>query len=76
MKDEKLSGPVIIRNRGKLELGKITKTYKRKKIRYYNVMTERGILLEHLTTDSSFPCYIQPDFKRLADTLSPTTPNE
>ena len=76
MKDEKLSGTVIIRNRGILELGKITKTYKRKKIRYYDVMTERGILLEHLTIDSSFPCYIQPDFKRLVDTLSPTTPNE
>lgn len=67
MKEEKLSGRVVLKNRNKLEFGTIVQTYRRKKIRYYDVMTERGVLLEMVSTDSNFPCYIQVDYKRLAD---------
>jgi len=56
-KDDK----VILENRGIKEFGTIVRKWRRKDITYFNVMTERGIKLEGVTTDCSFPCYINED---------------
>ena len=52
---------VILNNRGKKEFGTISKSWRRKEIHYFNIKTERGIELEGITFDSSFPCYIVED---------------
>ncbi len=56
-KDDK----VILNNRGKKEFGRILSTWKRKNVRYFNVITERGIEYEGLTINSSFSNYIIED---------------
>lgn len=53
-KDDK----VILNNRGKKEFGIVLRTWRRKEVQYFNIRTERGIELEGITTDSSYPCYI------------------
>jgi hypothetical protein len=57
----KKNDKVILFNRGKRELGSITKKWMRKEVTYFNVLTERGIVLESLTTDPETPCYIDID---------------
>jgi hypothetical protein len=49
---------VILHNRGKKEFGTILRTWRRKEVQYFNIKTERGIELEGITTDSSYPCFI------------------
>lgn len=57
----KKDSKVILENRGTKEFGTIVRKWRRKDVTYYNVMTERGIKLEGMTTDSSFPCYINEE---------------
>jgi len=49
---------VLLRNRGKVERGIVTKTWRRKDIYYHNVHLERGIDLEAVTTLPGKECYI------------------
>lgn len=57
----KKDSKVILENRGIKEFGTIDRKWRRKDVVYYNVMTERGIKLEGVTTDCSFPCYINKE---------------
>lgn len=57
----KKDSKVILENRGTKEFGTVLRKWRRKDITYFNVMTERGIQLLGLTTDSSFPCYINEE---------------
>lgn len=57
----KSNDKVILENRGLKEFGTILRKWRRKDITYFNVMTERGIKLEGLTCDSSFPCYVNEE---------------
>ena len=57
----KKNDKVILFNRGKREIGSIVKRWVRKETTYYNVLTERGIVLESLTSDPDAPCYIDID---------------
>lgn len=57
----KKDSKVILENRGIKEFGTIVRKWRRKDVVYYNVATERGITLTGITTDSSFPCYINED---------------
>ncbi len=52
---------VILNNRGMNEFGTITKKWRRKQITYFNVKTERGIILDGLTTNCQFPCFINEE---------------
>lgn len=56
-KDDK----VILENRGTKEFGTILRKWRRKEVIFFNVLAERGIKLEGLTTDSSFPCWINEE---------------
>ena len=56
-KDDK----VILNNRGIKEFGIIQKKWRRKDVIFYNVKTERGIILEGLTNNPEFPCFINED---------------
>jgi hypothetical protein len=56
-KDDK----VVLENRGTKEFGTILKKWRRKDVTYFDVATERGITLEGVTTDCSFPCYINEE---------------
>jgi len=49
---------VIINNRGKSGFGRIDKMWRRKDVNYYDVTDERGITFEGLTTDSSYPVFV------------------
>lgn len=49
---------VIINNRGKKGFGLIEKVMRRKEIMYYDVRDERGITFEGLTTDTSYPVFV------------------
>ena len=53
-----LNDSVFISNRGIKELGKIVKKYRKNKVQYYDVLTERQIKLEMLSTDDRFPTYV------------------
>ena len=57
----KKDSKVILENRGTKEFGTIQRKWRRKDVIYFNVMTERGTKLEGMTTDSSFPCYINEE---------------
>lgn len=52
---------VILNNRGVKEFGTIKKKWRRKETTFFNVKTERGIVLEGLTTNCQFPCFINED---------------
>lgn len=52
---------VIFHNRGINEYGTILRKWRRKEVVYFNVLTERGVVLENMTTDSTSPCYILQD---------------
>ena len=54
----KKNDKVILFNRGIREMGTIERKWTRKDVTRYNVMTERGIVLEGLTTDILTVCYI------------------
>ena len=54
----KKQSKVLFHNRGKTEQGIIDRKWKRKEIIYFNIKTERGVVLEGITTDSSMPCYV------------------
>ena len=54
----KKDSKVILENRGKKEIGTILRKWRRKEVKYYNVLTERGIVLEGITLDETMPCYI------------------
>ncbi len=56
-KDDK----VILNNRGVKEFGTITRKWRRREVTFFNVKTERGIVLEGITTNPSFPCFINED---------------
>lgn len=63
------SDKVLLYNRGQREIGSITKAWMRKDIQYYNVLTERGIILQSVTTNPDTPCFIeknltQKDFEK------------
>lgn len=49
---------VVLCNRGTNEVGVLLRRWRRKGVVYYNVMTERGILVENLTTSLDQPCYV------------------
>lgn len=57
----KKDSKVILENRGTKEFGTIQRKWRRKDVTYFNVATERGITLEGVTTDCSFPCYINEE---------------
>lgn len=57
----KKDSKVILENRGLKEFGTVLRKWRRKEITFFNVMTERGIKLEGLTCDSSFPCWINEE---------------
>lgn len=57
----KSNDKVILENRGTKEFGTVLRKWLRKDVVLYNVMTERGIKLEEMTTDSSSPCYINEE---------------
>lgn len=50
---------VLYYNRGKREIGSIVKKIKRKEVLYFDILTERGIILQGITTHFSFPVYIE-----------------
>jgi len=56
-KDDK----VILENRGIKEFGTIIRKWRRKEVEYFNVKTERGITLEGVTFNCSFPCFINQE---------------
>ena len=63
------SDKVLLYNRGQREIGSITKAWRSKDIQYYNVLTERGIILQSVTTNPDTPCFIeknltQKDFEK------------
>lgn len=49
---------VIINNRGTKGFGLIEKVMRRKDVLYYDVRDERGITFEGLTTDTSYPVFV------------------
>ncbi len=49
---------VIFSNRGNAAFGRIDKMWRRKEVNYYDVTDERGITFEGITTDTSFPVFI------------------
>lgn len=49
---------VILNNRGTSGFGRIEKMWRRKEVNYYDVTDERGITFEGITTDTSFPVFI------------------
>lgn len=55
---------VVINNRQKNEYGTIISYWMRKGTQFYNVKTERGIVLEGLTVDPQFPCFINEDLTK------------
>jgi len=60
---------VLLYNRGQREIGSITKVWRSKDIQYYNILTERGIILQSVTTNPDNPCFIeknltQKDFEK------------
>jgi hypothetical protein len=60
---------VLLYNRGQREIGSITKTWQSKGVQYYNVLTERGIILQSVTTNPEQSCFIeknltQKDFEK------------
>lgn len=57
----KKDSKVILENRGKKEFGTVQRKWRRKEIIYYNILTERGSVLEGVTTNSEFPCYINEE---------------
>ena len=50
---------VIINNRSTKELGTVRRAFRRKDVWYYDIFVERGILFERLTSDSSYPVYVE-----------------
>lgn len=48
----------ILNNRGTHEIGSVTKSYRRKDVHYYDILTERGITFEGITEDRSFPVFV------------------
>lgn len=69
----KKGSQVIVNNRGKNEFGTIIKTYWRQNVKKFDIMTERQIVLEGLTTSSNFPCYIRQDFNANLDDVCLST---
>ncbi len=55
---------VLLYNRGKREIGSITKSWVRKDIQYYNVLTERGIILQSVTTNPEQSCFIEKNLTK------------
>lgn len=55
---------VLLYNRGHREIGSITKAWRSKDVQYYNVLTERGIILQSITTNSEQPCFIEKNLSK------------
>lgn len=55
---------VLLYNRGKREIGSITKLWMRKDIQYYNVLTERGVILQSVTTNPEQSCFIEKNLSK------------
>lgn len=49
---------VILNNRGTSGFGRVEKMWRRKEVNYYDVTDERGITFEGITTDSTFPVFV------------------
>ncbi len=49
---------VIFYNRGTWEQGTIQRKWRRKEILYFNIETERGSILENVTTNEESVCYV------------------
>ena len=54
----KKDSKVLINNRGKKELGTVTKCWRRQDTWFFNVLTERRVELEKLTINPAMPCHI------------------
>lgn len=54
----KKQSKVLFYNRGKTEQGEIVRKWRRKETVYFNIKTERGVILENVTTDQTMPCYV------------------
>lgn len=54
----KKQSTVLFHNRGKTEQGEIVRKWRRKETVYFNIKTERGVILENVTTDQSMPCHV------------------
>lgn len=55
---------VLLHNRGKREIGSITRAWMRKDIQYYNVLTERGVILQSVTTNPEQSCFIEKNLSK------------
>ena len=49
---------VVLENRGAKEVGTVIKKYRRKDVIYYDIKTDRGVVLERVTADPNFPCHV------------------
>ena len=49
---------VVLENRGAKEVGTVIKKYRRKDVIYYDIKTDRGVVLERITADAGAPCYV------------------
>lgn len=49
---------VILYNRGTWEQGTIQRKWRRKEVLFFNIQTERGSILENVTTNEESVCYV------------------
>jgi hypothetical protein len=49
---------VVLENRGIKETGTVRKVVRRNDIQHFEILTDRGIVLERVTTNDTQPCYL------------------
>lgn len=54
----KKNSQIIVNNRGISELATVMRSYRRKDVKYYDVITDRKITFEHITEDKSYPVHV------------------
>lgn len=55
---------VLLYNRGTREIGSIAKVWMRKDIQYYDILTERGIILRAVTSNPNNSCFIEKNLSK------------
>lgn len=68
---------VLFHNRGTWEQGTIQRKWRRKEVLYFNIETERGSIIEGITLDQNYPCWVDENKSlKLNQKLNPNANTE